>query len=224
MAGSETVRLVVFDCDGTLADGQAAICTAMEQAFADTGLLPPERHAVRRIVGLSLPVAIRQLVPDAPEDQLMAAVEAYKTAFRAARLDGSLHEPLFDGIAPMLRRLHAAGWMMGVATGKSHRGLTSLLAANQLSPLFATLHTADYHPSKPHPAMLEAAMDAVLAAPSATLMIGDTVYDMQMAVAAGTRAIGVAWGYHEVAELLSAGADAVAQTPEELEAMINAGT
>ena len=224
MAGGEAVRLAVFDCDGTLADGQAAICTAMELAFAEAGLPVPERHAVRRIVGLSLPVAIRQLVPTAADDQIVAAVDAYKTAFRAARLDGSLHEPLFDGIAQMLHRLHDAGWTLGVATGKSHRGLTSLLAANQLGPLFATLHTADYHPSKPDPAMLEAAMDAVLAQPAATLMIGDTVYDMQMAVAARTRAIGVAWGYHEVAELLSAGAEAVAETPDELEAMINART
>lgn len=219
-----TIKLAVFDCDGTLADGQAAICTAMELAFAETALPVPARAAVRRIVGLSLPVAIRQLAPDAPEDQQLAAVEAYKTAFRAARMDGSLHEPLFDGIAALLHRLHSAGWLLGVATGKSHRGLTSLLAANQLSPLFATLHTADYHPSKPHPAMLEAAMDAVLAQPAATLMIGDTVYDMQMALAAGTRAIGVAWGYHEVDELLAAGADAVAETPEELESLINART
>ncbi len=125
-------------------------------------------------------------------------------------------------MASLLHRLHSAGWLLGVATGKSHRGLTSLLAANQLAPLFATLHTADYHPSKPHPAMLEAAMDAVMAEPAATLMIGDTVYDIQMALAAGTRAIGVAWGYHEAAELLAAGAEAVAQTPEELESFINA--
>jgi len=215
------IRLAVFDCDGTLADGQAAICTAMELAFAETGLAPPQRHAVRRIVGLSLPVAIRQLAPDVPDAQAAEAVEAYKSAFRAARMDGSLHEPLFDGIAPMLHRLHAAGWLLGVATGKSHRGLTSLLAANQLAPLFATLHTADHHPSKPHPAMLEAAMAATLAQPADTLMIGDTVYDIHMASAAGARSIGVSWGYHEADELLAAGALAVAETPEELERMIH---
>lgn len=214
-------RLAVFDCDGTLADGQAAICTAMETAFAETGLPAPPRVAVRRIVGLSLPVAIRQLAPDAPEEQAIAAVEAYKAAFRAARMDGSLHEPLFDGIASMLQRLHAAGWLLGVATGKSHRGLTSLLAANQLGPLFATLHTADHHPSKPHPAMLEAAMAATLAQPAATLMIGDTVYDMHMASAAGVCAIGVSWGYHETDELMAAGAVAVAGTTAELERMIH---
>ncbi len=217
-----STRLAVFDCDGTLADGQAAICTAMEAAFGEAALPLPARAAVRRIVGLSLPIAVRQLAPQASTDQQVMAVEAYKTAFRAARMDGSLHEPLFGGIDAMLRRLHGSGWVLAVATGKSYRGLTSLLEANRLSPLFSTLHTADHHPSKPHPAMLEAAMDAVQAEPAATLMIGDTVYDMQMAMDAGTRAIGVAWGYHEAAELLAAGAEAVAATPEELEAMINA--
>ena len=220
MRKTAETRLAVFDCDGTLADGQAAICAAMEAAFADTGLLPPQRASVRRIVGLSLPVAIRQLAPDITDAKVAEAVEAYKSAFRAARQDGSLHEPLFDGIAPMLHRLNEAGWVLGVATGKSHRGLTSLLAANRLAPLFATLHTADHYPSKPHPAMLEAAMAATLALPSDTLMIGDTVYDMHMAAAAGARAIGVGWGYHEPDELMAAGAIAVAATTRDLERMI----
>ncbi len=219
-----SVRLAVFDCDGTLADGQAAICTAMELAFAEVGLPLPPRAAVRRIVGLSLPVAVRQLAPAAAESRLLAAVDAYKTAFRAARMDGTLREPLFDGIAPLLRRLHGTGWMLGVATGKSMRGLTGLLAANDLGPLFASLHTADEHPSKPHPAMLVAAMNAAGAAAQDTVMIGDTVYDIDMARAAGTRAIGVAWGYHEADELLAAGAQGVAQSPEELERMIHGRT
>jgi phosphoglycolate phosphatase len=216
-----SARLAVFDCDGTLADGQAAICSAMQAAFADTGLPVPARPAIRRTVGLSLPVAVRQLAPSADESRRALVVDAYKTAFRAARLDGSLHEPLFDGIADLLRRLHGAGWRLAVATGKSHRGMTSLVAANRLDGLFGSLHTADHYPSKPSPAMLEAAMHAALAAPAATLMIGDTVYDMQMAAAAGVRAIGVGWGYHDEAELLASGADAVAATPQELEALIH---
>lgn len=215
-----SARLAVFDCDGTLADGQAAICLAMEAAFAETGLPIPARSDIRRIVGLSLPVAMRQLAPGADGDTQAQMVEAYKTAFRAARLDGSLREPLFDGMADLLRRLQGAGWLLSVATGKSHRGMTSLIAANRLDGLFTSLHTADHYPSKPDPAMLDAAMATAQVAPAATLMIGDTVYDMHMAQAAGVRAIGVDWGYHEAAELIAAGADAVATTPHELEALI----
>ncbi|MDE1467042.1 HAD-IA family hydrolase [Aurantiacibacter sp. D1-12] len=215
------MRLAVFDCDGTLSDGQAGVCNAMAVAFETAELGEPDMHQVRRIVGLSLPQAIRSLAPDADEDQLLAAVEAYKAAFRQSREDGSLREPLFDGIPDLLRRLHGSGWTLGVATGKSDRGLNSTLSVNGLTDLFTTLHTADRHPSKPHPAMLEAAMADAGAGRMDTVMIGDTVYDIQMAANAGTRSVGVAWGYHEPQELLDAGAVGVAQTMEELEALLN---
>lgn len=215
-----TVRLAVFDCDGTLVDGQADICAAMGLAFAAAGLSAPDQHRVRRIVGLSLPVAIRELAPHATPEQCEMATEAYKSAFRAARSEGRLAEPLFDGIAPLLRHLHKDGWTLGVATGKSDRGLASCLATHGIADLFATLQTADRHPSKPHPAMLTAALAAVLALPEHSVMIGDTHYDIAMARAVGVRAIGVAWGYHTADELRAAGADAVAQTPAQLGEML----
>ncbi len=211
-----TGRLAVFDCDGTLSDGQAAVCTAMTLAFAEAGLPAPDLHLVRRSVGLSLPHAVAQLAPDAPSVRRQHAVEAYKHAFRSARLDGSLHEPLFEGIAAVLGRLHRAGWSLGVATGKSDRGLTSCLTTHGIFDLFVTLQSADRHPSKPHPAMLQEAMLQAAAEPQSTVMIGDTTYDMDMARAAGCRAIGVAWGYHAPDELLAAGAEAVATTPSHL--------
>lgn len=211
-----TVRLAVFDCDGTLVDGQGAICTAMELAFAEGGLVAPPRSLVRRVVGLSLPHAVRRLAPDLDDPAVDLIVDAYKRAYRAARADGTLAEPLFDGIAPLLDRLHDAGWVLGVATGKSSRGLTHCLASHAISDRFTTLQTADMHPSKPHPAMLEAAMADALAEPAETVMIGDTAFDMQMAGLAGARAIGVDWGYHEAAELIAAGAEIVVSSPREL--------
>lgn len=215
-----SVRLAVFDCDGTLADGQAGVVRAMESAFAEHGLPSPDHHTVRRIVGLSLPQAMRELAPQADEEAVRDLVESYKSAFRAMREDGSLKEPLYAGIPELLQRLHAKGWTLGVATGKSDRGLASTLAANGLSPLFGPLHTADRHPSKPNPAMLLAAMDDCLAAPENTVMIGDTVYDIVMAQSAQVRAIGVDWGYHEASELRNAGAEAVATSMAELEELI----
>ncbi|WP_310533201.1 HAD hydrolase-like protein [Novosphingobium sp.] len=209
-------RLAVFDCDGTLVDGQASICEAMEAAFAEAGLPTPDRHAVRRIVGLSLPQAVRRLVPDCAPDVEALAVDAYKRAYRTAREEGRIAEPLFDGIAELIEKLYGAGWLLGVATGKSDRGLSHCLAAHGLTHKFATLQTADRHPSKPHPAMMEAALGETLADPARTVMIGDTAFDMGLAVNSGVRAIGVAWGYHEPAELVAAGAEWVAQTPVQL--------
>ena len=215
-----TVRLALFDCDGTLVDGQAGVCNAMDAAFADVGLPPPDRHLVRRIVGLSLPQAIRQLAPAADENLRAAADAAYRSRFRAAREGGSLVEPLYEGITKLVSDLSAAGWVLGVATGKSQRGLEHCLATHGLSARFATLQTADHHPSKPHPAMVLAALAETGANPADCVMIGDTVFDIAMAGAAGVRALGVDWGYHTAAELLDAGAEAVARDPAHLKELI----
>lgn len=210
------VKFAVFDCDGTLVDGQAPICEAMEASFARFGLPAPSRGLIRRAVGLSLPQAIRQLLPDSGEEQQNAMAEAYKVAFRQAREEGRVSQPLFPGIEDCLRTLHARGWTLGVATGMSDRGLGHCLAANGISELFVTLQTADRHPSKPHPAMLEEALFDAGALPGGTVMIGDTAYDMKMAKAAGTRAVGVDWGYHHPRELTEAGAEKVVAAPGEL--------
>lgn len=211
-----TIRLAVFDCDGTLVDGQAAVCEAMDAAFAAHGLPAPDRHLVRRSVGLSLPQAVRALVPDADEELRQGIDLAYRHAFRTAREAGQLVEPLYAGVRELLDALRDDGWLLGVATGKSDRGLEHCLATHGLSRHFVTLQTADRHPSKPHPAMLDAALFEAGALPRHAVMIGDTAYDMVMAVNARVRALGVDWGYHTPDELAEAGAEAVARDPRHL--------
>ncbi len=208
-----TVRLAVFDCDGTLVDGQANIVRAMDATFEAHGLNPPTSHDTRRIVGLSLTEAMAVLLPNA--DAALHAVMAreFKTAYQRLRADGRLDpEPLYDGVAEGLEALGAAGWAMGVATGKSDRGLAYVLAHHGLAHYFITLQTADRHPSKPHPSMLRAALAEAGADACDAVMVGDTVFDMAMASAARVRAIGVAYGYHERGELLAAGAERVADS------------
>jgi phosphoglycolate phosphatase len=214
------LKLAVFDCDGTLIDGQADICAAMTRAFADAGLLPPDLDAVRRSVGLSLPQALARLLPDADEEVRARAVEAYKQAFRAARQAGTLTQPLFAGLSELLEALADDGWTLAVATGMSRRGLDHCLTVAGIADRFVSLQTADDHPSKPHPAMLRAALAEAGAEPGDAVMIGDTQYDMLMAADAGVRGIGVAWGYHAADELSAAGAAFVARTPAELGAYL----
>ncbi|WP_299191378.1 HAD-IA family hydrolase [uncultured Erythrobacter sp.] len=204
-------KLAVFDCDGTLVDGQADICDTMEHAFTRARLDPPSRHEVRRIVGLSLPVAIRQLAPDLEDERVGHVVEFYRSFYFERRQQGLLHEPMFDGIAELLRDLHERGWQLAVATGKSDRGLNACLDGHGLKDLFVSLQTADRHPSKPHPAMLEAALFEAGVQPVDAVMIGDTSFDMVMAEAARVRPLGVAWGYHDAQELTESGAAMVAE-------------
>lgn len=214
-------RLAVFDCDGTLVDSQANILRAMEDCFSRHRLEPPCRHATRRIVGLSLVEAMQALLPEADDALHRRLADDYKSAFQRLRAASALlDEPLYPGVVDGLAELEARGWALGVATGKSDRGLGICLAHHGIAARFVTLQTADRHPSKPHPAMLHAAMAEAGAEPAATVMIGDTCFDIDMAVAAGARPIGVDWGYHDADELRAAGAVAVVAHFDDLLALL----
>lgn len=193
----------------------------MERAFGDVGLAPPPRAIIRRQVGLSLAEVIRSLLPDSDGALHERLVAQYRAAFFELRSAGTIGaEPLYPGIAKLLETLTTQGWQLGVATGKSDRGLAHILAHHGIARHFVTLQTADRHPSKPHPAMIEAALAEAGVAARDAVMIGDTSFDMAMAVSAGVRAIGVGWGYHPNDELVAAGAIAVAEDVGELSAML----
>ncbi|MFC7498926.1 HAD-IA family hydrolase [Enterovirga sp. GCM10030262] len=215
-------RLAIFDCDGTLVDSQINICLAMEDCFARAGLAAPCRERARRVVGLSLVEAMRAMLPEADPEFHVTLAEDYKLAFHRLRGQGLVDEPLYEGVADLIDALETDGWLLGIATGKSDRGLGLCLAHHGLSRRFVTLQTADRHPSKPHPSMVEQAMADAGADRATTIMIGDTSYDMAMARAAGVTAIGVAWGYHEAGELRDAGAHHVADHPSDILELIKA--
>jgi phosphoglycolate phosphatase len=168
------------------------------------------------VIGLSLVEAMAALAPQTDDDEHRRMAETYKGCFIEARAAGRVDEPLFPGIADLLDRLEADGWLLAVATGKSDRGLRHCLDHHGFADRFISLQTADRHPSKPHPSMVLQAMADAGAAPETTVVIGDTVFDVEMAVAAGAKSIGVDWGYHDAAELLAAGAAAVAATPSDI--------
>lgn len=216
------LRAVIFDVDGTLVDSQGDILEAMTIAFQAQGLTPPSRDAVLGIVGLSLDVAIPRLAPDVDHMICAAMVQGYKDAYvEMSRTAGTRRSsPLYPGARAALDVLRARDpVLLGVATGKSRRGLDKLIKAHGFEGVFHSRQCADDHPSKPHPAMLLQAMRELGVEPHQTVMIGDTSFDLDMAHAAGARFIGVSWGYHPVSAL--AGADLVidsfAQLPDALD-------
>lgn len=206
-------KLAIFDCDGTLVDSGATIYRALSATFAQNGLDLPSVDVSRKVIGLSLAEAMAALLPDVPAEQHLALSEDYKRQFWKLRAAGEVEEPLFDGVLELLDALETDGWLLAVATGKSDRGLRHCLEQHGIHARFASLQTADSHPSKPHPSMVEQAIADAGAVPETTIVVGDTSFDMAMARAAGASGIGAGWGYHEPEELIRAGALAVAGRP-----------
>ena len=200
-------RLAVWDMDGTLVDSRRQIQRAMEDAFRKVGFQPPGFEATRQIVGLSLADGCARLAPeDARQDQVAALVEAYRSAFVTRRADPDYHEPLYDGACETLEALKDDGWLIGLATGKTHRGLDAIFEIHPLRHYFDTIWCADDGPGKPHPFMVEQAMQDLDAQPDQTVMIGDATFDMIMGRAAGVASHGVSWGFARADELVEAGA------------------
>lgn len=196
---TRAARLIVFDVDGTLVDSQGDIVAAMDHAFGRADLPVPPRAAVLGIVGLSLDMAMADLAPGAPAALRTRMVGWYKQAYLGMHAAGGVAQssPLYPHALDTLRALHGApGTLLGVATGKSARGLDKLLDGHDLRQFFVTRQVSDHHPSKPHPSMLLAALAETGVDPRDAVMIGDTSYDMDMARAAGVAGIGVGWGYH----------------------------
>jgi phosphoglycolate phosphatase len=194
---AKSLKLVIFDCDGTLVDGQHMIIAAMTTAYAAHGIAVPDRETMLSMVGLSLVELFTELGKGRQRFPVASLAEHYKLAFHALRESGQHIEPLYPGAALAVRALaRREDVALGIATGKSQRGVRRVLGHHGLLDHFVTIKTADDAPSKPDPGMVLEAMREAGATPQDTVVVGDTIYDIAMARAAGAGAIAVSWGYH----------------------------
>lgn len=216
------MKLVLFDCDGTLVDSAHLIHEVMERTFEAFGHPRPALAETKAIIGLTLDIAIARIRGrEHADEEAVRMMAYYKSIFLKVRGEPGFHEPLFEGVPELIERLAAReDVLIGAVTGKSRRGLDAVLETHGLRPHFLVSRTADDCPSKPHPAMVSECCDETGLNPAETVVIGDAVYDMQMAKAAGAKAIGVSWGYASVDELWKAGADRIAARPSDLYEMI----
>lgn len=200
------IKLILFDCDGTLVDSVGKIERVMRRVFTEFHLDPPPQDAVRSVIGLSLPQAIASLLPQGHEGALTSMVERYRLLYLQDEV-----APLFPGTMSTLADLQRKGYLLGVVTGSSTRGWCRVMERFGLDRYISVWRTADQCPSKPHPAMVEECAYAMGVQAECTLVVGDSVHDMRMAQSANAKAIGVATGVNDPAALLAAGALEVAE-------------
>lgn len=213
------MKLVLFDCDGTLVDSASTIHETMRRTFLHFNKLAPPLSATKSIMGLTLDIAIARM-DNKPhvDDEALAMMAYYKSLFTEVRQAADYREPpLFDGIRDVVERLAVQdAILIGAVTGKSRRGLDAILDVHGLRRHFIVSRTADDCPSKPHPAMVTECCDEMGVRPEQALVIGDAIYDMQMAKSAGAKAIGVSWGSASAEQLAATGADVVVHQAGEL--------
>jgi phosphoglycolate phosphatase len=216
------MKLVLFDCDGTLVDSGKLIHEVMVRTFVHHGLDRPEYETTKTVIGLTLDTAIARIIGHGEiDEQVLAMTQHYKDIYAPVRSEPGFHEPMFEGIAEMMAVLEGReDVLMGAVTGKSRRGLNLIVDTHGFQKHFFVSRTADDCPSKPHPAMVLECCRESGVDPADTIVIGDAIYDMMMAKSAGAKAIGVSWGYGGVNDLRAAGADAIVQQPAEILAHI----
>jgi len=183
--------LLVFDWDGTIIDSASTIAECIRLAAADIGLPVPTKEQASHVIGLGLQDALRHAVPSLEPQRVPEFVERYREHFRASEHTMDL----FGGMRELLASLQKKR-ILGIATGKSRRGLDRSLEATGLKPYFQASRCADETHPKPHPAMLLELMDELGVAAEGALMIGDTSHDLEMARAAGVDALAVTYGAH----------------------------
>lgn len=215
------MRLVLFDCDGTLIDSAAVIHASMEKAFAEEGHAAPELSKTKSVIGLTLDVAIARMLEREIDDVVHRLVHRYKHHSMLMRDAEECHEPFYEGIWELLEALAAKDEiLLGIVTGKSRRALDRLLSRHGLDRTMVSTRTADECPSKPHPAMVLECCSETGMDPAQTIVIGDAIYDIEMACNAGATAVGVSWGYADTRLLHEAGAHHVVDAPAELMSII----
>ena len=189
-------ELIIFDWDGTLMDSAGTIVACIQAAAVDLGLPPPSDERARHVIGLGLHEALRFAMPELADDRHAELAERYRHHYLAQ--DQELR--LFAGILPLIDML-AKNCRLAVATGKSRKGLDRAMAVSGLAGYFAASRCADECHSKPHPQMVEELMAEFSVAGNATLVIGDTTHDLEMAFAAGASAGAVTYGAHSRRDL-----------------------
>jgi len=210
-------QLIIFDWDGTLMDSTGHIVNCMRQAIKKLQLEPLADHEISHIIGLGLHEAVQTLYPSGNDVLWTSLADCYRQTW----LSSPEETPLFANARELLTRLAEQDIFLGVATGKSRRGLDKVLKATDLGEHFIATRCADECHSKPHPQMLMELMDYTGVSPDQAIMIGDTEFDLMMAANAGAHSLGITHGAHDEAKLLACSPLAIVHDLYEVETWLH---
>ncbi|GAB6142361.1 HAD-IA family hydrolase [Methylosoma difficile] len=185
--------LIIFDWDGTLIDSIDWIATCLQKAGEVCQCGIPDYQAAKDVIGLSIHKAMQALFPGQDDAMIERLVACYSREYFSKTISP---EDLFPGVYEMLGQLRSEGFQLAVATGKTRAGLDEALAHTGTGHLFEVTRCADETASKPDPRMLHEIMAHVGVDKSRTLMIGDSIHDLQMAQNAQIASIGLSCGAH----------------------------
>ncbi|WP_407296315.1 HAD-IA family hydrolase [Stutzerimonas zhaodongensis] len=193
--------LLIFDWDGTLADSIARIVESISVAAARCDLPALDGDRIKGIIGLGLPEAIAVLYPHLSD---LKVVEAFRRAYADHYLSlEAVPSPLFPGVVQALERFRDQGHLLAVATGKGRRGLDRVLAGHGWADFFDVTRCADETASKPDPMMIHEILAYCGVCPERAVMIGDSVFDLEMARRAGVDSVAVSYGAQPLEVLMS---------------------
>lgn len=208
---------IFFDLDGTLTDSGPGIVASVAYALRKLGVEPPEPEQLRPFIGPPLLWSFSHFY-GFDEEKSKEAVRLYREYFTAG---GMFENSVYPGIPDALDRLRAAGFRLAVATSKPELFSRQIISHFGLDGYFETICGASMDETRTDKAdVICYAMDTLGVAPEESLMVGDREHDVLGAKAVGVPCLGALWGYGSREELTNAGADALAETPEELSELI----
>lgn len=215
------MRLIIFDCDGTLVDSQKSIMNAIVTAWESFGLNPPKLSSVLQAIGLTIQDSVRVLEPDLNENDYGKLEKEFYSAFVNLNEQAKIEEELFPNVVETLNVLNDDKSYLAVLTGKGKLGLQNTFKNKNIGEYFIATKTSDCGPGKPNPQTMNELIAELGVEKESVVMIGDTTHDILTAKNAGVKSIGVSFGYHSVGELVKAGANEIVDDFSNLPSVID---
>ena len=208
--------LVIFDLDGTLLDTIGDLAASCNEILLRHDLPTHPVKSYRIFVGNGITKLIERALPqDRREEEFVLSLRQEFVEYYSAHID--TYSKCYEGIPELLRELSKSGFNIAVSSNKFHSGTVKLIERFFPDVNFVAIFgQRDGIPLKPDPATDLEIISMCKALPAMCWHVGDSLPDIEAAKRAGIHSIGVSWGFRPLEELKKAGADHIADTPQDI--------